>query len=242
MASWCFVGEDDHPVVLLRHPKCVSIGVGEIHTRGRGLALDALLTCLLPTVFSTRGLSVVLTVLRCGASSATLALSEGATAWEAAVAALSDIYAVAADDVDTPASCGIVPASSEVFLVRDEDCAVPGVNVPVRGEGTPAPVDDAPAVVDDVSSSRRFHACWCSLSLLFSCWCTISVTLSSSGVLSCICAHWRFIPGTVALSGVLLPRLVVYMFLPARVCPSHSDTLFCSGVVGVVLIVPPRAR
>ena len=35
MTSWCFVGDFDHPISLLRDPKWLSVGVSEIHTHGR---------------------------------------------------------------------------------------------------------------------------------------------------------------------------------------------------------------
>ena len=45
MLCQCFVGDVDHPVFLLRDPKWVFVGVGEIHTRGRSFP-DALLACV----------------------------------------------------------------------------------------------------------------------------------------------------------------------------------------------------
>ena len=62
MASWWFAGKLDPPIFLLRHPKWVSLGVSEIHMRGRGVCspkLYNILECALSKVSSVLGLGLL---------------------------------------------------------------------------------------------------------------------------------------------------------------------------------------
>ena len=58
--------------------------------------------------------------------------------------------------------------------------------------------------------------------------------MSSSGVMSRICACWHSVSVTVASSGVLFPHVGVHSFWVARFCPYRADILFSWGVTVVV--------
>lgn len=58
---------------------------------------------------------------------------------------------------------------------------------------------------------------------------SVSATVASSGVLSWICARWRFVSVTVAFSGALLLSCGMHMGMIASICPSCSNTPSYSG-------------
>ena len=137
------VGDFNHPVFLLRDPKRVSLGVGEIHTRGRwgcprcsccvrvieGILDSWIWSCTGGLVMRTSGAAPV--VVEC---------------------ASSGVIAGAIPVKDTPTSCGVAPGLDDDFPISgDDDASSPD-------EDAPVPVDDAPAVVDDISSSRRLFS------------------------------------------------------------------------------------
>ena len=182
-----------------------------------GSAHDDRLEYVLSKVSSTLPLALVPVVSSYGASGVTPAEVEDSTPGEATGASPGEIERLTPDVDETPASCGSVPVCGDGSVTPDD-----GAPVPV--EGISAPVDDAPAVVDDLFLSRLLACC---RGLSYNCtrWCSISATVSSSGVLSWICACCRFVSATVASSDLLLPLL--YVHVAANACPPCSDTPYC---------------
>ena len=132
-----------HPAILLRDPKRVSFGVGELHTRGRWLCPRCF--CRVRIVEGTldAGLGLVLAVSRCSTSGAAPTAVECAS---------PGVIAGVTRDKDTSTSCGSAPTLVDDSPISGDD----GASSP--DEDAPAPDDDAAAVVEYFSSSRKLFS------------------------------------------------------------------------------------